>query len=504
MAEKLTTNEVKERFKSLYNGEYELVSEYIDGISPITVKHLPCGTVYDVKRAKSILKENSCLCKICNKRTVSLDIKTEDKLIKRLSDETNGEYAYVSGFNPKKISDKIVLKHNECGNTIEISPVLFFGKKKRRCKFCANKNRGNYASKDNYLEGLLIDSESDIDYTWLDEYTGNNKDKLRIKHNTCGTIYEVKPNDFQQGYRCPKCSSSKHTSKVEDEIYNFIKEYYNDEVIRNYRYDNKEIDIYLPSLNIGFEINGFYWHCSKFKDKNYHLDKLNFFKEIGISIYSIEDLIWISKKDIVKSKILYLIKKSNAERIYARKCKVVYNIPTDTKRCFLNSNHIQGYCADSFNISLYYNDILIALITFGNNRISVNRRDNNKIELIRYVTNNNYIVDGGFTKLMKYAKIYIKENFPNIDTIYTYASKDISKGDLYNKAGFELVSESAPSYHYVYKNQIVNRFKYRKSELKRLFPEYYNENMTELEITDTIPNLYRVYNTGNYVFELKL
>jgi hypothetical protein len=40
-----------------------------------------------------------------------------------------------------------------------------------------------------------------------------------------------------------------------------------------------EIDIYLPELKLGFEFNGLYWHSNKFKEKNYHLNKTDWFKE---------------------------------------------------------------------------------------------------------------------------------------------------------------------------------------------------------------------------------
>jgi hypothetical protein len=32
-------------------------------------------------------------------------------------------------------------------------------------------------------------------------------------------------------------------------------------------------------LKIGFELNGLYWHSDLYKEKNYHIDKLNHFKK---------------------------------------------------------------------------------------------------------------------------------------------------------------------------------------------------------------------------------
>lgn len=43
------------------------------------------------------------------------------------------------------------------------------------------------------------------EYTPLDPYTLS-KNKIRMKHNVCGLVYEVTPNNFIKGKRCPKCS----------------------------------------------------------------------------------------------------------------------------------------------------------------------------------------------------------------------------------------------------------------------------------------------------------
>lgn len=43
------------------------------------------------------------------------------------------------------------------------------------------------------------------EYTFLDLYV-NAHTKLRVKHNKCGNVYEIKPNDFLNGSRCSYCS----------------------------------------------------------------------------------------------------------------------------------------------------------------------------------------------------------------------------------------------------------------------------------------------------------
>ena len=69
----------------------------------------------------------------------------------------------------------------------------------------------------------------------------------------------------------------------EKELLEFIKSIYSGEIIQSYR-DGLEIDIYLPELKLGFEFNGLYWHSEIYKDKMYHLNKSNYFKEREIRI----------------------------------------------------------------------------------------------------------------------------------------------------------------------------------------------------------------------------
>jgi hypothetical protein len=106
---------------------------------------------------------------------------------------------------------------------------------------------------------------------------------------------------------CTNCFPiSKNSSISQIELFNFIKDNYNGEILID---DKKsispfEIDITVPSLNLGFEFNGVWWHSSKFKDENYHLKKNERASLKGISLLTIWEDDWVIKKDICKSFIL--------------------------------------------------------------------------------------------------------------------------------------------------------------------------------------------------------
>lgn len=73
---------------------------------------------------------------------------------------------------------------------------------------------------------------------------------------------------------CPFCSASKQTSFPEQAILYYIKKAYKDAENR-YSINNSEIDIFIPSLNIGIEYDGAYYHRDKYEkdcEKNKELN----------------------------------------------------------------------------------------------------------------------------------------------------------------------------------------------------------------------------------------
>jgi len=98
------------------------------------------------------------------------------------------------------------------------------------------------------------------EYEVLGEYQ-NNKTKIKIKHITCGNVYEVRPNDFQQGYRCPKCSNEYNNGKK----YDLVKSILDDMDIeykleakfkRLYKERKLRFDFFIKELNLIIEVDG--------------------------------------------------------------------------------------------------------------------------------------------------------------------------------------------------------------------------------------------------------
>lgn len=64
------------------------------------------------------------------------------------------------------------------------------------------------------------------EYTFLDSYQGTHT-KIKVKHNTCGHIYEVKPNNFFNGKRCPYCAKEARKKSKRKTKEQFKKEVFN-------------------------------------------------------------------------------------------------------------------------------------------------------------------------------------------------------------------------------------------------------------------------------------
>ena len=198
------------------------------------------------------------------------------------------------------------------------------------------------------------------------------------------------------------------------------------------------------------------------------------------------------KKDIVKSRILNLLG-LNKDKIYGRKTEI-REVLSKESNLFLTENHIQGNVNSKIKLGLFYNNELVSLMTFGDLRKNmggvVNKGD---YELLRFCNKLNTTVIGGADKLLKH---FIKHY--QVKKLISYADRRWSKGNLYEKLGFEFIHDSKPSYFYIINYKRENRFKYRKDVLIK---EGYDTNKTEHQIM-LDRKIYRIYDCGSKKYVL--
>lgn len=507
------------RLNSLYGrNPYNFISEFKSYKDPLTVECIDCHDVFTVEHAKILLLNNNLPegahpCKKCTelRRFKTYDIiELENTLIEKFG-ACNYEFPdkdEYSGLYSKKKFRIICKKCNHEMNTL-ITNILNPSNGEHYCRVCNNKDR--LLEKMDYKERCLSTTNGAIEP--IDEYI-DSKTPIRHKCNICGYGVDVDwlkipVKNTLRNAGCPVCAGNITTSSAETEILNYIQSIYSGEVViknREVLSSKKEIDIYIPELKIGFEINGLYWHSEKYKGKKYHLNKTLEANDDNIRLVHIFEDEWYQKKEICKDKISNIIGKTQSMRVYARKCSIRTDVKPSDKNAFFEKYHIQGRDNASIIVSLEYDQNVVAIMTFAKPRVSLGRKECNdgEYELSRYACSCNVI--GGFSKLLKYA---IK-NF-NIKIINTYADIRWSsmKDNVYTKNGFKLVNRSAPGYWYFNKNEPSrsvkrhHRFGFRKQLLKEKFPDLYDPNLTEFEIMDKT-NYGRIWDCGNLVYRMEV
>ena len=257
----------------------------------------------------------------------------------------------------------------------------------------------------------------------------------------------------------------KKISNEEQELFSWLSTVYSGELIQSNRsiLNGKELDIYIPEKNIAIEYNGLYSHLYRpwetkeclIKGPKYHLQKTLECAKQEIQLLQFFSDEWKYKKEIVQS--IIKSKLGLCEKIYARKCKIK-EIDVGLKNYFLNKNHIQGEDKSKIKLGLFYDEILVSVMTFCKSRFNKNF----EWELSRFSCLKGITVVGGFSKLLK----YFTQNYTG--GIVSYADRRISNGNVYVKNGFELIRVNKSSYFYVDKNCLErhNRMKFQKKNIE--------------------------------------
>lgn len=359
------------------------------------------------------------------------------------------------------------------------------------CPFCAREKVAESLSLNlkEFIEKAKKVHGDKYDYSKVNYI--NNHTKVIIGCKKHGDFLQTPAMHVSLGQGCPLCGTL--SSKDELNIYNFLKEKYDGEIILREHsiIPPKELDIYIPKKNIAIEYNGLRWHSELFtKNKNSHLEKMELCKKQGISLIQIFEDEWTLHKEICKEKLLHLIElPSVKEKIFARKCSIK-EIKYKEATAFLDKNHIQGSSRSTIFLGCFYNEKLIGVMSFLKES-----KDSNDWELNRFATDINYICCGVGGKLFK----YFVRNYSPVE-IKSFADRrwTINEDDnLYIKLGFTLESIVPPDYRYVTdKNSFkirYHKFNFRKSILNKKYG--LPLSMTEKEMAQKL-HFYRIYDCG--------
>lgn len=491
---KKTTEEFISEAISVHGDKYDYSETcYKDAKTKVKIICNNCGNVlYQLPNSHLTGHGCSCYSKFCKTYNTESWIKEAKNI-----HGDKYDYSKVNYVNAKTKVDIICKQHGIFSQL----PILHL--KGHGCPLCkAENNKSNEVEKskltllnrtEEFINQANIVHEGKYSYDNI-EYI-NRRNLINIICPTHGSFKQL-PNNHLQGKGCPLCA--KIVSKSEDEIYNFLAEHLSVEIIRHDRkiLSGKELDIYIPSLNIAIEYNGIRWHselCGV--DKSYHLDKLQRCNDKGINLITIFEDEFINNKELVLNKILHIVKCNNDfPKIYGRKC-YINEIDKNVAETFLNNNHIQGFASSSIYLGCFFNEKLVGVMSFL-------KENGNAWNLTRFASDIQYNCSGIGGKIFKY---FIKTYNPTI--IKTFADRRwtlMSDSNLYTLLGFKLDKTLPPDYRYympsVSSTNRLHKFNFRKSKLHKKYG--LSLSLTENEMTKEI-GAYKIWNCGLFRYVWK-
>ena len=256
---------------------------------------------------------------------------------------------------------------------------------------------------------------------------------------------------------------------------------------------NKELDIYIPSLKIAIECNGEYFHSTKFRHPNYHIEKKRDCTDNEIDLLHLWGRDIINKPKIIFGIIRNKIKK-NRYKIMARKCKIE-KISPQSARIFAEKYHLNGFSPAETHLGMFYKNRMVSYISLGKNRFSKNTT--NQKEIVRYVNINNFYIIGGLEKFISYIQKEL-----NIKNIITFSDNNLFNGNCYRRVGFKYIGLTPISYSYVKNNITYSRYQCQKHKLEKLLGDDYDPLLSEKDNMKK-SGFFRIYDCGNHKFELK-
>ena len=297
-----------------------------------------------------------------------------------------------------------------------------------------------------------------------------------LKHG----LFQQRANNHRRlGAGCPKCANS--VSKGETEVADFItSEGFEIEVRDRAILGGLEIDIWIPSIKLGIEYCGLYWHGENHKSSDYHEGKLKLANDAGIRLLQMFEDEWLYKKEAVKLRIKHMLGVSS--RVFARNLELV-SVQWSEARVFYGVYHTQGAgTPTSNNYGLRSNGVLVACMSFGPSRFGTDT------EMFRYATVLSVV--GGFSRLLK---AFLRNNKAT-DKVVSYSDNRWSSGGAYAKNGFTLDGRSRPGYAWCKGTKRINRFNMQKHKLKDIMDKF---DPDKSEVDNCLANGYwRIFDCG--------
>ena len=218
-----------------------------------------------------------------------------------------------------------------------------------------------------------------------------------------------------------------------------------------------QLDFFIPDRKLAIEFNGLFHHSTAMKkDKKYHRNKFLGCKAAGIRLLMINQDEWDERNEVVKSRIKNILKMSE-RGLGARKLRID-RLGVGEANMFFNRYHIHGNTGSIiYSAGAWDGDALVGAMAFNKQRITQD------IELIRYATDEKSYA-GLFSRLFKYSI-----NHEKYTKVISFADLRYSLGEVYEQNGFNLYSEIAEDYRYLWKSKTWHKSNFTKRKISKRF-----------------------------------
>ena len=178
----------------------ELLSEYTNARTKVSIKCLSCGEVFD--KVPYLIKTEDVPCPTCLKNISSSRAMTKEEINLRLSRDKPG--FHVVGECNGGMNNKCMIHHDLCGNDFEATPhnLVRVPHSNKGCPYCSNTHRYT----DSEICSYIISHAKG--YRFVKSFYDNHHLTITVIHEACGYKYDVMFNVFTRPSRCPKCSHS--------------------------------------------------------------------------------------------------------------------------------------------------------------------------------------------------------------------------------------------------------------------------------------------------------
>jgi len=463
--------------------------EYVDARSRLTIVCKLCNHIFERQASNHLSKECCPNCRKIQKhsnvymgRPVNHNTVFENEYRERIT-QKHGDRFDLNLTEYKGWENKTYFFCKTHGR-FELRPKKLY-QSDHGCQECAKEfvRLMKVKPREQFIEESVEQHGDKYDYAAM-MYT-NDSGYITLKCKVHDLEFEQEAGSHLTGCEgCPKC---KKFGSAENELRTFVESLGFVTTKDRTILEGKEIDVYVPEKNIGFEFNGLYWHSDAWPDAIHrHEHKTNLAASKGVSIKHVFEDDWRDKQDLVKSYIkqsLGMIEK----RVFARKCKVVEIDPKKANE-FLNKNHIQGKSGSQIHLALMHGEDVVAVMQFSSNTSNRGVIVEGTYELTRYATSCSVV--GGASKIFNYFK-----NKYNPKQVFSFSDKSWFSGGMYEALGFVKVAELAPDYKVIDRDTRKHKSLFRRSNLQSRFGDRFDSTLSERENCHKL-GLYRIYDCG--------